>query len=228
MKKPFLKAGYCGIILIIVSVVLLYVNPSKAGKLPRGFFNPVVAFEFIRTEAEVYDLFGGMGSVGHDKVVSGMVTGTYIDFLYMAVYTLFLLIFAEVCRRITGSKWFLFSGFIAICILISDFGENLQLLSIMSKLQSEDFGRNLSLLNFYTWAKWGGLSALFISLVPFLRKSGFSGRIISVTSLISAVIGSAAFLNRSALNEIYVLSIAVIFIMLIIFSFTFILAEENK
>lgn len=58
LKKPFLKTGYFGIVLILSSLALVAVNPSKGGKLPDGFFNPVVAFEFIRTEPEIYAIFG--------------------------------------------------------------------------------------------------------------------------------------------------------------------------
>ena len=62
---------------------------------------------------------------------------------------------------------------------------------------------------------------IFISLIPFLRKSGRFGRTISVFSLISALTGAAAFADRSFLNEIYVLSVVLIFAMLIIFSFIY-------
>lgn len=221
MNKPFLKAGYIGILLVLTSVVLMTVNPVKAVRLPEGFFTPVVAFEFLRTDAEVYALFGSEVNDGRDKFVASMRLGTYVDFFYMVVYTVFLLFFSGLCRGITGSGWFLFSGIISWCVFFSDFGENMQLLSIMSKLQSGDFSNELVMLNLLTWAKWGGLSAFFISLIPFLRKSGRFGRVISVFSLISALSGAAAFVNRSVLNEIYVLSVVWIFVMLIIFSFIY-------
>ncbi len=227
MNKPFVKSGYLGILLVIISIVLIGVNPSKAKKLPQGFVTPVVAFEFIRTEAEVFDLFGHDQSEDQIRIINSMKLGTYIDFLYISAYTIFLIIFTAVIGRITGSKWFLFSGFIVMCISLSDIGENIQLLSIMEKLESiaklagGGFGRELILLNFFTWAKWGGLTALFISYIPFLRNSGRFGRIISVTALLSALAGTAAFLNRSVVNEIYVLSIAAVFLMLFIFSFTY-------
>ncbi|PKL19148.1 MAG: hypothetical protein CVV49_02400 [Spirochaetae bacterium HGW-Spirochaetae-5] len=221
MNKPFLKAGYIGLSVIVISIILIAVNPSKGGKLPQGFFTPVVAFEFISTEGEVLDLFGDAPSGFQGEMVERMRTGTYIDFIYMFVYTSFLLYFSIICSRITGEKWFLFSFIIALIIFAADSGENIQLLSIMDKLNSGGFERELLLLDYFTWAKWGGLSALFISLIPFLRKTGVFGRIISIVSLISAVAGSAAYLNRSIMNEIYVLTIVIVFIMLFVFSFTF-------
>jgi len=227
MYKPFLKTGYSGIILILFSSALIIVNPVKAGKLLPGFFNPVVAFEFVKTESEVYDIFGHDAPGTKSELVSRMETGTYVDFFYMISYTVFLLLFAGVCRRITDTNWYIFSLFIALCVLRADFGENIQLLEIMIKLPAGDFGYELGQLNIYTWGKWGGLSAYFLSLIPFLRKSGSFGRIISVTTLLSAVTGSSAFLYRSFLNEIYVLSIALIFVMLIIFSFTFKIKVEH-
>jgi len=221
LEKPFRKTGYCGIILILFSVVLFAVNPLKGGKLPEGFYNPVIAFEFTGTEKEVYDLFRDGSSGSRRGFISSMERGLYIDFFYMCAYTIFLLLFAGVCRRITGSGWFIFSMVIALCVLRADFGENIQLLTILINLQSGGFGSELSLLHTYTWAKWGGLSAFFISLIPFLRISGIFGKIISITALLSAVTGSAAFFFRSVLNEIYTLSIELIFVMLIIYSFTF-------
>jgi len=228
MNKPFLKAGYVGIILIIISMALIAVNPTKADKLPEGFFNPVVAFEFIRTEKEVYEMFGTGTPEIRDSLMNGLKNGTYIDFLYMAVYSVFLLIITLVCRRITGDRWFIFSSFIVFFIFISDLGENMQLLAIMSKLSTGNFETELNLLNYLTWAKWGGITCLFLSLIPFFRTSEGLGRIISVTAFLSAITGSAAYLYRSVLNEIYVLSIAVIFIMLIIFSFIFTCREHPE
>ena len=227
MNKPFLKAGYIGVLLAALSITLLVVNPSWAGKLPQGFINPVTSFEFIRTETEVYDLFEGDVSGERAELVKRMEKGTYLDFFYMIVYTVFLLFFTGVCRSITGRKWFLFSSIIAWCVFFSDFGENLQLLSIMAKLQSRNFSYEIGKLNLFTWAKWGGLSALFISIIPFLRECGSFGRMISVAVLLSSITGSAAFLNRSFLNEVYVLSIAVIFMMLIIFSFRFTFMDKT-
>lgn len=221
MNKPFLKAGYIGLLLIAVSIVLLFVNPSKGVKLPQGFVTPVVAFEFISSTAEVYDLFGYTLADFNGEMVVKMRAGTLIDFFYMLVYTIFLCYICLACNRITGEKWFFLSGVIAILICLSDYGENVQLLSIMSKLSSGNFENEVGLLHYFTWAKWGGLSAVFISFIPFLRKSGFMGRVISLVSLISALAGSAAYIHRSVLNELYVLSIALIFIMLITFSFTF-------
>ena len=221
MKKPFLKAGYIGLSILILSVILISVNPSGGGRLPGGFFTPVVAFEFIKTSAEVVDLFGDAASGVQAETISGMKLGTYIDFIYMLFYTTFLFYFSMLCKRVTGEKWFISGGVIALFVLAADFSENIQLLSIMEKLHSGGFENELDLLKYFTWAKWGGLSALFISLVPFLRRSGIFGRVISVVILISAVTGSAAYLYRSVLNEIYVICIAVVFLMLFIFSFTF-------
>jgi hypothetical protein len=69
------------------------VNPSKAVKLPDGFFTPVIAFEFLKTEAEVYDLFGREASTVRDKILTDMRMSTKSDFIYIIIYTSFLLLF---------------------------------------------------------------------------------------------------------------------------------------
>lgn len=227
LKKPFMKTGYFGIILILSSLVLIAVNPLKGGKLPDGFYNPVVAFEFIKTEPEVYALFGRDTS-DQGGFISSMERGIYIDFVFMCVYSIFLLLFAGVCRRLEDSGWFIFSMFIVLCIYRADFGENIQLLTILTNLEAGGFSSELGQLHTFTWAKWGGLSVFFISLIPFLRKSGVFGKIISFTFLFSAITGSAAFFYRSVLNEIYVLSVEMIFVMLVIFCFNYTISQKSK
>jgi len=51
MNRPFLKVGYVGLLVIIMSVTLVIIFPSKASKMPDGFFTPIIAFEFIQTKA---------------------------------------------------------------------------------------------------------------------------------------------------------------------------------
>lgn len=51
MNRPFIKAGIVGLLVIVMSIVLLAVFPSKAVRLPDGFFTPIIAFEFIETKA---------------------------------------------------------------------------------------------------------------------------------------------------------------------------------
>lgn len=217
-----------GILLILSSAALIAVNPLKGGKLPSGFFNPAVAFEFLKTEPEIYDLLGHDTPAAPGGFIQSMETGLYVDFVYMCVYTIFLLMFAGVCRRMSDSGWYILSMCVVLCIYRADFGENIQLLTIIKNLDAGGFSEELGQLYTFTWAKWGGFSAFFISLIPYLSKAGIFGKIISVTALLSALTGLAAFLNRSILNEIYVLSIGTIFVMLVIFCFTFTVSLQSK
>ncbi|HPS59178.1 MAG TPA: hypothetical protein PK514_13820 [Spirochaetota bacterium] len=215
----FRYAWYTGAAVILISIILLVSGPQKADRLPAGFYTPVVAFEFIETHAEVLDLFGNTPSTERTGLAAAMDRTNRIDFLYMLGYTAFLVIFSAACCRNTGSRWCFLSISIALIVLAADAAENIQLLAITAKIDTPDMSLELLLLHIFTWIKWGGLSAVFLTLIPYMINRGIYGRIITAVSLCTAFSGTAAFLHRSIMNEIFALMSAVIFVMLIVFSF---------
>jgi hypothetical protein len=56
-NKPFIKPGYLGLVVIMMSVLFLFIFPPKAPSLPEGFLTPIIAFEFIQTKTEVMEMF---------------------------------------------------------------------------------------------------------------------------------------------------------------------------
>lgn len=216
----FRHAFYAGAAVIFLSIVLLASGPQKAAGLPAGFYTPVVAFEFIQSRTEVLELFGNTASTERNSLITAMDRTNRIDFVYMLAYTAFLVIFSAACFRITGSRWFLVPIGIAIVVLAADALENIQLLAITAKIDASDISHELLLLHISTWIKWGGLSAVFLALIPFMKSAGIYGRIITALSICTAFTGIAAFIHRSVLNELFALMTALMFMMLIVFSFT--------
>jgi hypothetical protein len=90
-NKPFIKSGYLGLAFIIMSVLLLFVFPTKAPSLPEGFCTPIIAFEFIQTKTEVIEMFGGENITMRNEMARAMDLGNRLDYVYMCLYSAFLL-----------------------------------------------------------------------------------------------------------------------------------------
>ncbi|HQO39374.1 MAG TPA: hypothetical protein PK986_02790 [Spirochaetota bacterium] len=223
MHKPvinlFRYAWYAGSAVIIISIILILSGPHKAVKLPAGFYTPVVAFEFIETRAEVLEMFGASNTPERATLIAAMDRTNKIDFIYMSAYTAFLLLFCASCSGKFRSKRFILNTVIVLTVLASDAVENRQLLAITDKIENPDFSRELTLLHVFTWIKWGGLSTLFLTLVPCFKLHGVFGLIVIITSFFTAFTGLISFFNRSFINEIFAILTAIMFLMLIVFSF---------
>lgn len=218
MKRPFLFSGIIGICVILCSVVLLLVFPGRASKLPHGFVTPIIAFEFIQTPQEVLDLFGPQGTIDHARLVKAFDLGNRIDFLYMALYCAFLFVFSMKVARLRGKRVYRLGGVLSLLILAGDLLENVLLLGITARLPTGAFDTQLMLLRFFTWQKWGGIALVFLILAPHFSGGGRFSRAIAACSVLSAVLALAAFLHRGVLNEIFSLSVAVVFLLMISYS----------
>jgi hypothetical protein len=220
-NKPFIKTGYLGLAVIVMSIILLFVFPSKAPSMPEGFFTPIIAFEFIQTPEEVFQMFGGTDLIVRNKMVNAMDLGNRLDYAYMGLYSMFLLLFSTTCAKISQKPYYYFGAALAVAVLAGDAMENVQLLGITANLSTGDIATYLNLLIIYTWIKWGGVVLIFLTLSPWFFKGGLFSKIIGAIGIISFILAIAAFLNRSVVNEIFSMSVAVMFILMIIYCFTF-------
>ncbi len=221
MNKPFKKIGYLGLMVLVMSIILVMIFPSKASKMPDGFFTPVIAFEFIQTKAEVFQLFVGTDGLVHQSMIDAMDLGNRLDYIYMCLYSFFLLMFCVKCAGLTEKKFYYIGAVISLAVLAGDAMENVQLLGITAGLESGDFDAQLNLLYLFTWIKWGGIAAVFLVLVPLFAKGGFFSKIIGMTGSIAIAMGVLAFLNRSMITEVFSLTVGLMFLFMIIYCFTF-------
>jgi hypothetical protein len=219
MERPFLTAGFIGIAVIVMSIVLLSVFPSRSPSMPKGFFTPIIAFEFIESPEEVYRLFGEQNSRERQDMVRAMDRGNHLDFIYMLLYSSFLFAFSIQCSRELGVKIFYLGALLAVIVLAGDFLENLQLLGITSKLNGGTFEGELMALKIFTWQKWAGIAIIFLILVPYFVRGTLFSKIIALWGVGVFFIGVMAYLERSVLNEIFSLSVAVMFLLMIVYSF---------
>lgn len=225
MDRPFLKSGVVGIAVVIVSLVLMAINPQEAPQMPPGFSTPVLAFEFAQSEQEVFDLFGS-DPVVKAELVRAFDLGTWVDFGYMLLYAGFLWMFAVQVVRVDGRSLFYAAAVLTVIIFIGDFLENIQLLGITAALDAGNIDRRLTLLPIFTWIKWGGLAIYFLLLTPYFLSQTLFARIISILAVVTFALGGLAFLNRSVLNEYYAQAVAGMFLLLI--AYAFITRKESR
>ncbi len=216
-NRPFFKSGLIGIGVVVVSLVLMAINPAEAPKMPDGFSTPILAFEFARTEQEVVDLFGSDPAV-RAELVRAFDLGSWVDFGYMLLYAGFLFLFAVQVVKVNGRSLFYLAAAFAVIIFVGDLLENVQLLGITAALGGE-YGRQLTLLPIFTWIKWGGLAVYFLLLTPYFFTQTLFARIIGILAIVTFTIGGIAFLNRSAFNEYYAKAVAGMFVLMIVYSF---------
>lgn len=221
MNRPLLNVGYVGLLVILVSIVLVAVFPSQAPRLPDGFFTPIIAFEFIETRAEVFQMFVDTSGTVRHEMVAAMNLGNRLDFIYMVLYNLFLALFCAKCAAISRKKFYYAGSVIAVAVLAADALENVQLLGITGALETRDFGCYLEWLRLFTWVKWGGICAVFLVLVFWFKNGGRFSRIIALNAILTAMAGLAAFFHRSVLNEFFSLGVVVMFLMMIIYCFVY-------
>jgi hypothetical protein len=204
-----------------MSVMLVIIFPSKASKMPDGFFTPIIAFEFIQTKAEVFQLFVSTDGVVHRSMIEAMNLGNQLDYIYMCLYSFFLLMFCVTCAGLSEKKFYYIGAVISLAVLAGDAMENVQLLGITAGIESGDFDAQLNLLYLFTWIKWGGIAAVFLVLVPWFAKGGLFSKTIGMMGSVTAALGVLAFLNRSMITEIFSLGVGLMFLFMIIYCFTY-------
>jgi hypothetical protein len=221
MNKPFKKVGYLGLLVIGMSIVLLTVFPSTAPWMMDGFFTPIITFEFLQSQSEVLRFFGVPGSPEQLSMIQAMDFGNQLDYIYMILYSSFLFFFSFRCAKNTGKKFYFTGSILSVLILIADALENVQLLNITTKITSQDFDKELSLLHYFTWIKWGGITVVFLILTPYFLKGQNFSKGIAAIGISSFIISVLAYLHRSVLNELLCLFVAIMFLMMIVYSFLY-------
>lgn len=218
MRRPFLYSTLIGIPLIIVGILITLIGPAP-DDLDRGFFSPVLAFEFATEVEHVNQIFAEAQSSAREDILRSMTNSTLLDFLFLILYGAFLFTFAISCATLTGKKIFYFAALVAVAAALFDLLENLQMLSIMEQLDSNAFVSELRRLQIVTWLKWGALAFSFLLLIPFFWSAGKFGRFVSIFATAPVILGVLAFFKPGLLSELFALSTILMFLLMIIFSF---------
>ena len=76
-------------------------------------------------------------------------------------------------------------------------------------------------MHWFTWIKWGGITIVFLILAPYFLKGRTYSKLIAVTGISSFILSVLAYLHRSVLNELLGLSVALVFVMMIVYCFIY-------
>ena len=221
MRRPFLISGIIGIGVIIISLVLMITGPHKTGPMADGFFTPIIAFEFATTVQDVNLIFFDSSSKLLQPAVDAVIFGSRLDFLFMLIYGAFLLSFSLICRSLAKNRLFYLAAGLSILAPIFDLMENLQLLSILDQIGSDEIITELSYLHLFTWLKWGTLALIFLLLIPFFKKSGVFGRFLALFATLPFFLGILAYLKPGLASELFSLCVSSMILLMVLFSFLF-------
>lgn len=196
--------------------------PQKVYRLPYGFFTPVIAFEFAASTHDISGIFGNeMGTVSA-PIVKAMDLGNTLDYLYMVQYSFFLGLFSLISYRLTGKKILFLSALLSLLALIGDIFENIQLFGISANALSGDYSSHLFMLHYWTWLKWGSL-ALAMFLIPLaIWEKRFLNNLLAILGLVTFILSVIALFYKPFICEFFGLSITLMFLLLIIYCFTYI------
>ena len=149
-NKPFIKPGYLGLVVIMMSVLFLFIFPPKAPSLPEGFLTPIIAFEFIQTKTEVMEMFCSENITMRNEMARAMDIGNRLDYVYMCLYPAFLLMDSVTCARLSKNKYYNAVAVLALAVPAADALENVQLLGITMNIATGNFDSQLRLLHLFT------------------------------------------------------------------------------
>jgi hypothetical protein len=221
MKRPFLPVGIIGLAVIAVSLSIGPLFPKKAGTMPAGFRTPILAFEFLQTKQEAYDLFGSADTPERQALAQAMDKGNTWDNLYLVVYSSFMAALALMIRKRSGKNYYYIAAALALAVLAGDFFENRQLFQITANIGTGEFDAALAALHWFTWLKWGGIALFFLLLVPWFYKGNIYSRIVAGVAVLNFFASAGAFLSRSWINELMFKTVAVTFVLSIIYCFVY-------
>lgn len=122
-----------GVATLIISLIIMPLFPSSAAADVSGYGSPVIAFEFARTPADLAAVFGLDSDPFRASRMAMMDDGNRLDFLFMAVYSLFGAMFGFAVRsRRAGLGTVILVA--AIIAGIADAVETRTLLSITAQM----------------------------------------------------------------------------------------------
>jgi len=215
----FKIARIIGVLLAIVAIILSVRGTKNENNLPAGFITPIVALEFIQTPQEVQHFFEVKDV---QKYESDLLFGNNVDYIFMTLYSCLLFVIALGIYKITSSKLMYVVMILCVVMLLCDALENHQIAQIIfyykTNASIEIF---MSKLKVFTWLKWSAIATSFLLFTPFFLKGNWYQKAIGILGISSCILCIAAFFKHGILNEIFALNIILVFLLLVIFVFTY-------
>lgn len=196
-----IKAAFFASLAVIVTSLLSVKDVLRPfGKLQDGLMTPIVAFEFVFNDQEVYSIFSN-GEGIESSMVAAMRSLLHADFLFMASYSLLVVfLFLQVFFQ-QGKKLFLLGVLLGFFMWMADARENILLLNILDALP-EGSQQHINQLIWVTWLKWGAFPFAFMLLAFAWRENKKLARTMWVVAVASLSLSGVAIFQRSIVNEL--------------------------
>jgi len=167
--------------------------------VPDGFKKSIMALEFAQDTTMIRTIFRlpQPDSIRVQKA-ERLIRSTRLDYAYILAYALFMILFALQCKRMGASNTLLAVS-LALLAAIGDVMENEQLMKIFDQVAignagtPEIFGR----LRFWMALKFFSIGAFFGVLAPFLWRSNWLGKIVSILAALALISWALACFYRA-------------------------------
>ncbi len=222
---PFAKIGLLAIPLLLLMILMEIFYPKNN---PDGYQSFIVALEFANSPSQIHALFNGFTT----ETFRNVDRGNYIDFVFMIVYNLFLVVFFYKAAKTFNKNWLMAGIPLSVIVLLADIIENVYLLQITGiytpEISDAELIPVLSKLHIVTWIKWGGLAVIFaIFSVKSMGKRILS-HIEGVVFIIPLLFSFWAISNEPMGVSRFTLSIALAFFLLLFYCFWFKIKKIEK
>lgn len=215
----FKIARIVSLFLAIAAIAISVRSTKYENNLPNGFFTPIIALEFIQNTQEVQHFFEVKDV---QKYESDLLYGNKVDYFFMLFYSALVFCIALGIKRLTQSKLMYVVMPLCIVMLLFDILENQQIAQIIFYYKTDaSIEFFLSKLSVFTWIKWSSIAISFSILATYFLKGNLFHKAIGILGISSFILCIAAFLKHGILNEIFALNIVLVFLLLVIFVFTF-------
>lgn len=203
-RVNIIAAACCGAATLVIAVTMFTIFPASA-ELNRGFWSPVLAFEFAMSEADLGFLTGSGDEA--TRLRAAMDAGHQWDMFFPFAYGG--LLAALLVQRALGRERLMWIGVpFALATIPTDIRENLVLLDITATLaRGESAVPLLPALYVATWLKWGALAVAMGVLAIGLLKHG--GRVRAVLGLTGSVLIALTWLTDAYAMVAEIMGLAV-------------------
>jgi hypothetical protein len=205
MNITFKTTFFVGLFtLLIAGFMMFYKTEIKPQNVSNKAYQkaPMIAFEFAETADDINKLFyinKQNEKIPNQEFMDKMDFLNKIDFLFIISYVIFLAFFSISLSK-QNIVWLGYLGaFVSVVIGLADVIENVQLLAILKKVNLvATYQPALTLLNTWTWIKWGLLGLIMVILLPclFRKDSNIYDLMVGTLMVMVAILGLVAFVSK--------------------------------
>lgn len=210
-----------GVAVLITVILIMPHFPTEAAADVSGYGSPIIAFEFARTPADLWAVFGGDGDPERAGRMAMMDQGNRWDFLFMTIYSVFGGMFGLAVRR----RYKALGTIILVAAIaagIADAIETRTLLSITAQLADGITSpAGLTTLWMPVTTKFIGLALSIIGAGVFLgAQASVAWKAFGALCVLAGLLSIPALLSPASLGSLLTLSVGIGWIIMLAYALT--------